>query len=98
MNLLKNQTTNTDGSQESFLWNKGSGANTRRQTIICEGTFDGCTITVEGSIDGGEWVSCGSDSEFTSAGIVTIELSNHFSVRGTLTSAGGSTDITLKIV
>ena len=92
MELLKNQTIDTTGSQDTEKWKGGKG------TVLCEGTFDGATVSLEASYDDGEWVPCGADTSFTEAGLILLELSSGFILRGSVSSAGGSTDVSLTVI
>jgi len=90
MDLLVNQTTNVSGNGAD--WSGGEG------TVICEGTFDGATVTLEAQFADGDWVACGDLTIFTAAGFSNLNLGKWFKLRGVVTGAGAGTDVTLKIV
>lgn len=63
------------------------------QTVYCWGTFDGATVTLEGSPDSTEWFPLTS---FTGKAVKGIGLNARF-LRGTVSSAGGTTSINLTV-
>jgi hypothetical protein len=96
MKLLENQTTDTDGSQAVV---EGRGANFLVQV---EGTFDGATVTLEGSLEGmgfqqlkdvtGSLVAIIVDDT-----VVITYCKAGFRIRAAVIGAGGSTNITVAI-
>ena len=75
-----------------------TGATTREHlTVYATGTFDGATVQLDHSPSAdGPWVS-ESDVAFDSAGSKSTPMSRHAWVRGTVSSAGASTSVTLWI-
>lgn len=95
--LLENQTSNTDGNQITGSYEPKSMMGT--VAVIVEGTFDGATASVECRHPaGGDWVPIGDEMEFTTAGISLLELPLNMGLRGAVSSAGASTDITMRVV
>jgi len=93
MILLNNKSANTDGSQETYFYNSKTP-----KALMVEGTFDGATVGMEVRMkNGSDWTPV-PDSQFTAAGAPVIINGSGFDVRGALSGAGGSTDLTLKIV
>lgn len=91
MDLLSAQSANTDGSQTTTGWGGGSG------TVICEGTFDGATVTLQCKAPGStEWVACGTETTFTEAGVAEISLAGGYLLRGAVTDVG-TTSVTLRV-
>lgn len=89
MNLLSSATA--DGSGSAMDWPSGLG------NVRCTGTFDGATVTLESSSDGGStWLPVGADATFTEAGQANFSL-GPCKLRGTVSGAGGSTSVTLAI-
>jgi hypothetical protein len=85
MQLLQANTTNiTTSAQENYSY---------LQTVFCFGTFNGATITLQGSPDGAEWFDLVS---FTTKQVMGIGLSVRF-LRATITGAGASTSVTLLV-
>ena len=93
--LLLNQTANvtTDALALSSIYNK---ADSEYWTVICSGTFDGATATLQIKGPSGDWVSL-TETTFTAASAIVTPLSPNVSVRAVVSSAGASTDITLEI-
>ncbi len=61
------------------------------------GTFDGATVGLEIKPNGGaDWIT-ESDMEFTEEGIKALLVPHSMQIRGTVASAGGSTDITMGV-
>ena len=91
MDLLAGQTANTTGAQTTTGWNGGEG------TVVCEGTFDGATVTLECKApESSEWVACGTETTFTEAGVAQISLAGGFLLRGSVSNVG-TTSVTLRI-
>jgi hypothetical protein len=93
MDLLRNQTGNTDGSQP-FM--EGSGASILVQV---EGVFDGCIFGIEGSLGNLEWQSLrdtsGAIVMLTSPSTIIIAYAKAgLRIRASVISAGASTDVT----
>ncbi len=87
-----NQTSN--GSSAEFLWH---GEERREANFSATGTFDGATLTLEYSPDGGTTFKPVSDEvTLTDEALVGLRLSRYL-IRATLSSAGGSTDITCEV-
>ena len=81
--LLENQTTNGSGEVKRI---RGV------RTVTVFGTPDGATVTIEISNDAGvNWVSTGTDGEFTTAGSTNVY--GFGSIRATVSGAGASTDL-----
>lgn len=62
-------------------------------TITCQGTWDGATVNVEHSIDGGTTWIADSELAFTENASKVSELSRNARVRGTMSSAGASSSV-----
>ena len=92
MLLLDDQAANTDGSQDELTWQGGTG------TVVAEGTFDTCTITVKCQWNDGECHTYDATTTFTAAGIAPITLPKGFKIRGDVTSVGGGTLATLNVI
>jgi len=97
MYLLENQTVNTDGSQTTI---EGSGGTL---LIQADGTFDGATVTIQGRMHGFTW----QDLEDNNGEVVSLTENEivvagwckaGFQIRGSLTGAGGSTDVSVGIL
>ena len=89
LQLLSAATANANG--KTFEW-KGCGPG----TLHIYGTFDTCTVAIEGSTDGGDTWTAYSTS-YTSAGIVAFEAGNIL-VRAVLSSVGASTSVSVDLV
>lgn len=63
------------------------------QTVYCWGTFDGATVTIEGSPNNTEWFSLTS---FTAKGVKGIGVNARY-LRGTVSGAGAATSLTLTV-
>lgn len=61
------------------------------KTVGVSGTFDGATVTIEGSMDATEWFtlndSAGAAATFTSAGMVALAESPKF-IRASVSAVG----------
>lgn len=92
LELLKGATTSASGDEFKMLQlNDG-----RKAVIYADGTFDGCTITTEISYEGGDWTTL-PDAVFTAAGGVVLN-GGGFDIRGTVSSAGSSTAVNLRVI
>jgi len=96
--LLTNQTTNGSGT--------GYPSPGGQAMLIVSGTFDGATVTPEITHDSTDegWVAINDDSG-TAVAITAATndgyirwLPSEYSLRLTVSSAGGSTDISAKVV
>ncbi|KPJ66515.1 MAG: hypothetical protein AMJ43_07735 [Coxiella sp. DG_40] len=70
-----------------------------RSTFVAYGTWDGATVTLEMSPDGGTtWIAIGSDTTFTADGVGNTEFGwdsqNPILVRATVSSVG-TTSLTM---
>lgn len=84
MQLLSARTTNGSGTSiENYSY---------LQSVYCWGTFDGATVTLEGSPDNSEWFTLTS---FSVKGVKGIGVNARY-LRGTVSSAGASTSVTLR--
>jgi len=96
--LLENQTIDTSGSQLSQ-----DTQNTllmgEYRTVTAWGTWDGATVTLEFSPDEGTtWIACGDDTTFTADGGGNLYVAPQgILLRGSVTSAGASTDVNLSM-
>jgi hypothetical protein len=93
MELLKNQTANTTGTQPTI---EGKGANVLVQV---EGTFDGATFGIEGKMGNLSWQTLrdttGEVVALTEASTIVVGyIKSGFQIRASLTGVGGSTDVT----
>lgn len=84
--LLNTQTTNA--TSDAFVLSSPKGA------VAVSGTFDTATIAIQMSIDGTIWTEA---ETFTSAGLKVFQFIKRGQVRAVLTSAGGSTSLTVKL-
>ena len=75
------------------------GTNGGVQTIVCYGTWDGATVTLEVTPDAGTtWVVVDStNGVLTANGAFNFEAAAGFSYRLAISSAGGSTSISAKV-
>lgn len=88
--LLKEATAN--GSGENLKWaGIGSGS------LQVVGTWDGATVTVKGSMDGGVTFTAPTGSAFTSDVMTTFEMGEGL-VNATVSGAGGSTNLSAYLV
>lgn len=74
-------------SSDAVQWNGGAG------TFSAWGTWNGATVSLEWSPDGGTtWIAVGSASTFTENGLAKFSLGvGH--IRATLSNAGGTTSL-----
>jgi hypothetical protein len=86
--LLTNQTTNGNGPE--VAWNGNHGGE-----IQIAGTWDGATVTIKGSLDGGTTYTEPPESlgQFTSDTIEAFNFHAPGKIRATLSNAGATTDI-----
>lgn len=61
-------------------------------SVHCFGTFDGCNVNLEVSHDKTNWTT---EHTFTEASWKTVDLEGPFFLRGTVDTAGASTDVSL---
>jgi len=97
MLLLENQMANTDGTQIEKECTGGS------LLIQAAGTFDGATITLQGNVEGLGWQDLSDETgtvvSITEGIILTINLCKAgLKLRGSVTGAGGSTDVSLAVL
>lgn len=85
--LFSTQTTN--GTSDAIELTEGKGA------IAVSGTFDSCSIAIEMSIDGGSTYI--TTDTITSSAVRVFNFIKRGKVRAVLSSAGGSTSITVKL-
>ena len=93
--LGETMTSNASFPSAGLTWKGGKG------TLDVIGAFDTATATLQTSINGGTtWVTVGSDTTFTTAGVGNFELgggdrsgSNTRKIRITISSVGASTDL-----
>ena len=94
MKLLDGVTTNSSGEAVTFTPDLYNGYG--KGCVYAYGTFDTCTITLEFTPDSGTtWVAVGTDTTFTSAGYSNFEINGTTQIRGTVSSVGASTDVSL---
>ena len=93
--LLLNQTANvtTDALALSSIYNK---SDSEHWTVICSGTFDGATVTLQVRGPSGGWVDF-PETTWTEPSAVVTPLSPNVSVRAVVSGASGTTSITLEI-
>lgn len=85
--LFNNRTT--DGTSQAFTVDSPRGA------VAISGTFDGATVALEASIDGGTtYISCTSVTE---AAIKAFQATSDTRIRATISSAGASTSLTVNL-
>ncbi len=96
--LLENQLIDTTGTQDTFAFKTQQSY--QYGTAVAYGTdFDGCTVTLEFSPDGGTtWITVGTDTTFTSEGGGNFYLPGSVSLRFSVSSAGASTDVNAGIL
>ncbi|MFA7587659.1 MAG: hypothetical protein WCY11_15935 [Novosphingobium sp.] len=81
----------TDGNSAAEDWPSGCG------TARAWGTFDGATVTLQASFDGGTtWIDVGEDATFTAAGMTNFSL-GPCKLRGVVSGAGGTTSVSLAV-
>lgn len=96
--LLDGETTSTSASTQTTI-QVNAVAGIDRRLVWVEGTFDGATVTFRAKPPGGsEWLSLGTDTVFTGAGLATILVPCTMDIRADVTSAGSSTDLTAAVV
>lgn len=104
--LFSNRTTDGSSSEVSLAQEAWTGGSINEREAIhipvqVSGTFDGCTVTIEGSIDGTTFSALkdanGNSIAFTAAGLVVMVLAGVTQLRATVSSAGASTSVTVKI-
>ncbi len=88
--LLENATA--DGAGEGRAW---SGVGPGSLQIV--GVWDGATVTIKGSLDGGKTYTAPTGSAFTADAMVTFEMGEGL-VNATISGAGGSTDLSAYLV
>ena len=86
--LLTNQTSDGDGTAIDWNGNKGG-------EIQIDGTFDGATVTIKGSLDDGVTYTEPPDNtgQFTSATFEALNLHAPCKIRATVSGAGAGTNI-----
>lgn len=85
MYLLNARTTNGSGTaQQNYSY---------LQSIYCWGTFDGATVTLEGSPDNTEWFPI---LTFAAKGVKGVGINARY-LRGTVAGAGAATTVQLLI-
>lgn len=92
MKLLNAQTTNATGSTTD-LADVARNFSERSYTVVCYGTFNGATVKLQVSPDNSNWIDAYS---FTSQDGIMYDGGLRY-VRGVLSSAGGSTSLTLEL-
>jgi len=88
--LLDEQTIDTTGTQETADFNGGTGV------AAATGVFDGCTVKLQCFVDG-SWVDLGTNTTFTTNGIGGFQLPAGYTLRGSVSSAGASTSVNLRV-
>ena len=78
----------TDGSSPAFNGFGGEGL------ITVTGTFNSCTVTIEVSNDGTNFVKASSDGALTAAGAIRVSVPYESKIRATVSAAGASTSVT----
>ena len=88
-NMFSNKTANGDSTEVALLPGE--------HEFVIEGTFNGCTVTLETKDDrtGAVYVADDDKGIRTSPGRFIFTTSNQKTAKGVLTSAGGSTDIVM---
>lgn len=86
--LLENATTNGDGPEVS--WNGNHGGE-----LQIVGVWNGATVTVKGSLDGGTTYTSPPENlgEFTEDTFESLNLHAPCKIRATVSGAGASTDL-----
>lgn len=96
--LLEDQTTNTTGTQDTLALTSMNPIR-EYQTAVVYGDFDGATVTLEFSPDGGTtWITAGTETTFTTAGGGNFYINPTISVRFSVTSADAGTSVTAGIL
>ncbi len=88
--ILTNRTT--DGS--GFAVNVSSGG---YKIIRFRGTFDGATCVIDCDFGDDNWIPA-DDSGITAEGVLYLSLMQGMRIRGTVSNAGASTDITVDTI
>lgn len=88
--LFTDRTTN--GDSDAVGWNGGRGA------FVVSGAFDGATVELKAADASETYISLGTDVVLTAAAIVLFDLPAGFTLRATLSAAGGATSITAAVV
>ena len=89
MKLLDAQTANIADSAVLMDWPGGVG------NVVCEGTFDTCSVTLEAQWDGGAWHTIDT---FAAAEIANFTLRKGFKLRGGVSSVGAGTTVSLHAI
>lgn len=87
------QIMNGAASNANYPDNAGIDWHGGPSVLVLAGTFDGATVTLQMSPDGGATWAGVDNGAFTAAAERTISLPQRCKVRLNLASAGGSTDI-----
>lgn len=86
-----NITTNTSTMVSSFVHGEYD------KVICCSGTWDGATITIQVSPDGGTtWIDV-DHGAYTDDFVKRVSLCYGMKIRGTVSNAGASTDLSVWI-
>lgn len=89
-NLFTNQTTNGNGTPITYNGTR------ERLDLHFQGTFDGANIAIQASTATGTTYTNVSGGEAITSNIVkSFEVSKGSKIRAVVTSAGGSTDLTV---
>ena len=83
--LFENQTTNATSNSADFIIATGA--------VAVSGTFDGATVTMEASLDGGTTFIAATTA--TEAAIKAYKCTKQTKMRAVITGAGASTSLTV---
>lgn len=93
-NLLSARTT--DGNGTALTMNStGSRLNSMIHTVYVYGTFDGCTVKLQASLDNSTWIDITSAS-YTAATIANITINTNY-IRAVVSNDGASTSVSAHI-
>ena len=91
----------SDGDSSSFEFAGGDqavhvGWSPVSMTIVAYGTWDGATLKIQASPDGGTTKIDITDASFTANGLLNLEVRRGLTYYGNISSAGGSTSLSCK--
>jgi hypothetical protein len=88
--LFEDQDANANGDTFNFVGGKCM--------LLAFGTFDTCSMTVQVSHNGTEWINYSTVTAITAAKAVDLELPAGIFIRGVMASVGASTSASLVLI
>jgi hypothetical protein len=93
-NLLDARTT--DGNGTALPLNAtGSRLNSMIHTVYVYGTFDGCTVKIQASLDNSTWIDI-TNASYTTAKVDNITINTNY-IRAVVSNDGASTSVSAHI-